>query len=84
MILMMLMMMMMMTMMTMIMMMVVMVMVIIHLCYGPLKVSTGIPLRKLNEQNDILTIWKKITDTFHSNGRSLGTKRDVLDPLAPK
>ena len=30
----------------------------IHMCYGPLKVSSEIALRKLNEQKDIFTIWK--------------------------
>ena len=29
-----------------------------HLCYGPLKVSSEIALRKLNEQKDIFTIWE--------------------------
>ena len=31
---------------------------IYHLCYGPLKVSSEIALRKLNEQKDIFTIWE--------------------------
>ena len=29
-----------------------------HMCYGPLKVSSGIALRKLIEQKDIFTIWE--------------------------
>ena len=29
-----------------------------HMCYGPLKVSSEIALRKLNEQKDIFTIWE--------------------------
>ena len=29
-----------------------------HLCYGPLKVSSEIALRNLNEQKDIFTIWE--------------------------
>ena len=32
--------------------------IVCHLCYGPLKVSSEIALRKLNEQKDIFTIWK--------------------------
>ena len=31
---------------------------IFHMCYGPLKVSSEIALRKLNEQKDIFTIWE--------------------------
>ena len=56
-----------------------------HLCYGPLKVSNEIALQKLNEQKDIFTIWKIVVpELFFSNGRISGTKRDILDPLAPK
>ena len=30
-----------------------------HMCYSPLKVSSEIALRKLNEQKHIFTIWEK-------------------------
>ena len=39
-----------------------------HLCYGPLKVSSEIALRKLNEQKDIFTIWENfVPGLFFSN-----------------
>ena len=53
--------------------------VLLHLCYGPLKVSSEIALRKLNEQKDIFTIWENfVPGLFFSNGRISGTKQDFV------
>ena len=55
------------------------------MCYGPLKVSSEIALRKLNEQKDVFTIWENfVPGLFFSNGRISGTKRDFVNALAPK
>ena len=59
-----------------------------HMCYSPLKVSSEIALRKLNEQKDIFTIWENfVPELFiqtavsrERNEISLFRESD-LDPL---
>ena len=58
----------------------------LSLCYSPLKVSSGIALRKLNEQKDIFTIWEnfvKVSDgcCYYSHNGSCDCVIRILYPV---